>query len=171
MQRKLTMNTETNAAIGEVVEHAGLVTEEDLARLITNLKGLEANDLTPARHAASSVTRICETWPRRVRVARYTDVGSFEAIATWIQELHRRGQLQPGVEFTVEDDPGVPRGLPRGVLYDPNADPIHRWAVLRRGQYVVYHGDKTLEALDEYTLHARYRYPDQEPAPNRSVGF
>jgi hypothetical protein len=87
--------------------------------------------------------KICETWPQYVRAAFYTDPNSLDAIYAWVRELRDGDQLQPGVQFTIEDDPGLPGGVRRGALYDPNADPVHRWGVLRCGWYLVHHGDKS----------------------------
>lgn len=160
------MDTETTPVASE---HVGPVTETDMARLIAKLGDRGSDRHTPPNPTAHSVTRICETRPQCVRVAHYTDVAGLAAIYTWVQALQNSGHLQPGVEFTIEEDPGEPRGF-RGMLYDPNADPAHRWTVLRRGHYLAYHGDKRLEVLDEHALHTRVRYTDPKPADSRPLG-
>jgi hypothetical protein len=50
------------------------------------------------------------------------------------------------------------------MVYDPDAEPV-RWAILQRGDYLVRHGDKTLDVVDDRTLHTRYRHLGHPP-PN-----
>jgi len=159
------LSTKTNTATGAGAECAGPVTEADLARLIAELDEPGTSNHTRPYPVASSVIQIYEMWPQLVRLGRYSDLHSLAAIVLWFRDLHTRDQLQPGVSLTLEPDPGHPSGL-RGVLFDPNASPLYRWTVLRRGHYLVQHGNKKLEVVDELTVHTRYRRRAQDSAPN-----
>lgn len=129
------------------------------------LASLTDDNDPPPSSAAGPVVSVFMSWPQRIQAGHYRDLFALDAIAAWVHDLQHRKKINPAIGFTVDDDAGDVVGL----LYDP--DEINRWAVLRRGWYLVFTGDK-LEVVDETSFHARYcdpaYYPQITRAPRRA---
>jgi hypothetical protein len=88
----------------------------------------------------------------------YTDRSALDALTTWVRRLRADGRIHPDVHLSVDHDAGTAVG----VLFDPT-DPVHHWAVLRPGGFLVRLG-RTLAVLPEI----RDGHPAAPPVPIRA---